>query len=610
MSEPADPINVSMTVADQTRPPATLPQRPLRRLWVCLALVFTALCVIQGGHQLWQSAGLPSGMGSLGLRSDQGCIGAELCRVETVSPGGPADAAGIRVGDRLRREGVNVVFTGVRIGETVAFLRQEPAGARRILVVADPAPSTVVPEYIVAGIIFMLAGALGGLVIARSGGRRSVILIGLAYASYAITGQWPRLWQSVPELYPYFYVPLSVIYYGSPLLFLAGARALRREVSGRDTFGLRLAFWGLVAIQGGILAYQLNAELSGRRGLFGDDAFLAYAIPVLIGYTLAASVLAMTWRESPPEARSRYGIMLIAIGATFLSGLFDMGILLTGNDYTTLSPLLLSWYVAFTAGVCLFTYAILRHRVIDLGFAVNRTLVFGVLSTTLLFAFFLLEWGAEQIIPVETREANMLISAGIAFAIFLTFHHVRDWVEKAIERLFFRIWREKEAALRRFVKQSAFVTRPEALKASSVAAFGRYADEAEVALYVAQPDGYRLDAGQVAGIAPLIDPDAPEMIRLRAEREAFDDGLPPGAALILPMLHRNEITGFFLFGPKGSAETYRPDERSNLSEAAVKIGLDLHALRVEALETESREQRRRADLLERQLEHRLTVGAA
>ena len=46
-----------------------------------------------------------------------------------------------------------------------------------------------------------------------------------------------------------------------------------------------------------------------------------------------------------------------------------------------------------------------------------------------------------------------------------------------------------------------------------------------------------------------------------------------------------------------------------LSEAAARIGLDLYALRIEALEVESREQRRRADLLERQVQRALRSAA-
>ena len=36
------------------------------------------------------------------------------------------------------------------------------------------------------------------------------------------------------------------------------------------------------------------------------------------------------------------------------------------------------------AGASMFAYAVLRHRVIDLGFAVNRTLIYGTLSAILL----------------------------------------------------------------------------------------------------------------------------------------------------------------------------------------------------------------------------------
>jgi hypothetical protein len=451
---------------------------------------------------------------------------------------------------------------------------------------------------------------MGGLVIARSEGRPALVLVGLAYASYAITGQWPRLWQSDGDLFAPFYVVLNIIYYGAPLLFLAGARALRKEVSGRDTLGIRLAFWALVIAQGAILAYQLRAELTGTTGLFGNNAFLAYTVPVFVGYALAAAVLAMAWRESAPAHRSRYGIMLIAIGATFLSGVFDMAVLLTGNDYTTISPLLVGWYVAFLVGAGLFAYAILRDKVIDLGFAVNRTLVYGLLSTVLLFAFWFCEWGLEEIIPAETREANILISAGIAFAIFLTFHHVRDWVEKAIEHMFFRAWREKDAALTKFVKQAAFVTREDNLRTAAVTAFRRYAEDGDVALYAAEPDGYLRKEGWVAGGPDRIGLDEPEMVRLRADLEAFDDGLPADAALILPMIHRNEISGFFLFGPKANGEVFRPDERTILAEAALKIGSNLHALRVDALEIDSREQRQRADILEQQLWRAMSVQSS
>ncbi|GAA0647453.1 PDZ domain-containing protein [Brevundimonas lenta] len=577
-------------------------ERPLRPVWIWLALIFTALCVIQGGHQMWQSSGLPTGLSRVGLNPGA-CAGTTYCRIEAVQPGSPAHKAGIRAGDMIAVERPLDFRRALAPGDTRTYLRLEPTGERRITITGQSRLGQPIPEYVVSSIILMLAGVMGGLVIARSEGRRAVVLIGLAYASYAITGQWPRLWQALGDLYAWFYVVLTVIYYGSPLLFLAGARALRQEVSGRDPIGMGLAFWALIAAQGALLAWQLHAEITGREGLFGDNAFLAYTLPVFIGYALAAVVLALAWREAPPEARSRYGMMLIAIGATFLSGVFDMGILITGNDYTSISPLLIAWYVAFVGGTALFGYAILRHRVVDLGFAVNRTLVYGVLSSTLLFTFFFLEWGAEQVIPSGMREASLLVSAGIALILFLVFERIRHWVEGAIETLFFRSWRENEARLRRFLKDSAFMGRAETLRTAAVAEIRRFSGGAETALYGIEPTGAVLNEGGLRGGVAKLDLDDPALVRLRADREPIQDETAAGlgAVLILPMMQRLEVIGFIALGPKPCGEDYRPDETALLVEAAAKVGLDLHALQVEEL-------RRQVGTLDAQL--KMALGMA
>jgi hypothetical protein len=52
------------------------------------------------------------------------------------------------------------------------------------------------------------------------------------------------------------------------------------------------------------------------------------------------------------------------------------------------------------------------------------------------------------------------------------------------------------------------------------------------------------------------------------------------------------LTGFFALGAKPSADGYRPDERDLLGKAAHQIGLDLHALTIEELESEASALRR------------------
>jgi hypothetical protein len=51
-------------------------------------------------------------------------------------------------------------------------------------------------------------------------------------------------------------------------------------------------------------------------------------------------------------------------------------------------------------GLGLLTHAISRKRLFDFGFAINRTLVYGAISFTLLANFGLAEWGR----PADVRE--------------------------------------------------------------------------------------------------------------------------------------------------------------------------------------------------------------
>ncbi len=70
------------------------------------------------------------------------------------------------------------------------------------------------------------------------------------------------------------------------------------------------------------------------------------------------------------------------------------------------------------------------------------------------------------------------------------------------------------------------------------------------------------------------------------------------AALVAPMVNRNEVMGVVLLGPKPSGLSYRPDEIELVGWASRQVGLDLHALKVEQLEETSVGQRRKITELE------------
>jgi hypothetical protein len=137
----------------------------------------------------------------------------------------------------------------------------------------------------------------------------------------------------------------------------------------------------------------------------------------------------------------------------------------------------------------LLAYAVLRHKLFDLGFAVNRTLVFGAIGVLLLVSFALIEWAIKQAIPKVWYGGGVYISAVIAVSLYLVFNRIHHKVGHAIERLFFHKWQVNETALKRFVAAAAHVEKPEALSGHFVTELGRFTGGAAVLLYARTPEG-------------------------------------------------------------------------------------------------------------------------
>jgi hypothetical protein len=202
------------------------------------------------------------------------------------------------------------------------------------------------------------------------------------------------------------------------------------------------------------------------------------------------------------------------------------------------------------------------------------------------------------------RETHVLLDAAIAVGVFLAFHRVRNAGENLIERLFFHAWHAKEEALRKFVREAPFITRPEALLSAFTKALDRFTSGAGYALYRRTPAGdYARVTATLAEAPEHVDADEPLTVALRAHQTPTycnDAHSTLPGELALPSVHHGELDGFVVLGCKPNGEIYRPDEKEVLGYAAHQVGLDFRALRMEQLEREVAEQSARIrDLLAR-----------
>ena len=565
-------------------------QPKARPLWRGFAIAF-ALFVI-ASNILYIAYAFGDLAGTLGGRltpvpaAEPGVV-----RANAVAPQSPLARAGVTDGNRVR---LDHVFDIVRLswpGEQIGLTLLDAAPPRHVeITVAPYSPDErlrLSRLYQIDGLSALLAAIVGLIILLRSGGRWSLIVLGLAFAGFDYTNYSPL--QNDPSTFPLWEALRLANRCVTPLLFLDFALRFYQENVTPLARWMRPVFavYVLLSAVAGIIAYF--ADVRGTFLAPTEAAFTSLTTGVIFVSAIAAFVLG--WRRSTPALQRRYAVMLVALACFILAALTRIVVgLVTGTGIDDLSHVPIAAVVAFeilaTAAPLLFAYAVLRHKVVDIGFAVNRALVYGVVSGILLVTFGIVEWASEHFLPIKNLEANALIDGGIALAIFLTFHRLRDLAEQVIEGLFFRQWRENEALLRRFVKEAAFIGTKVGLGKAMVGEWTRFSGGAPCALYLAGADrDFVLCQGTLAGAD--IDGDDPLILALRAHGEAVElsdtRSLLP-AALALPLRHRGELSGVMLMAAKPSGDPYRPDEQELLGWAAQQVGLDLQALEAEQLQ--------------------------
>ena len=349
---------------------------------------------------------------------------------------------------------------------------------------------------------------------------------------------------------------------------------------------------------------------------FVNQDFSLWSLVTVVGQLMAIYWTFRGWRSQKAAASNRFGTVLIAFGIALVAQLipviYQLVLRLPGpydrSLATDLHAILINVVVPG-----LLVYAVLRHRVVDIGFAINRTLVYGAVSFVLLASFGVIEWAAEHLLPREMVEKSTWLDGAIAVAVFLTFHRVRDTVEEWVQRLFFHRWRENEAQLRRFVGAAGHFEDEAALARALVAELARFTGTTGIALFRAERDGsFTMAAGELAG-APKTLPDTDLAFAvMRAERAPVELATTlstlPGA-LALPLIDHGTLTGFVLLDERSGGAGYRPDELELLGWATRQVALDFQALRLRLVEQEGRLQAAEINRMVALIGARLTTEA-
>lgn len=370
----------------------------------------------------------------------------------------PLAAAGAKVGDELRFDSASDAYRVLGQDETVRVTLYAAAGSRALTLrpvqdhVVAKAPVAYAAGFLAQGMCTLFALMLSLMIALRrpDSGALRALAIGLLADSLDFAG---------------FYLPGSVIqdalihYLRPPLVLFCVLSGLYFALSLPENrplmrlHGLRIAFWTFVVLMAGLAAAAIVDRTGGLTPAL--SIFLKHSRNVvLMGcFSLTLIALCAAWRRGEETDRHR----LAWIAACF--GIANLYYFMT--NYVALFNLMSERYLdiygslATTAAYAGLGYAVLRHRLFNFSFAVNRTLVFTVTSLLLFLAFWVIEQGVHKLVHFDAVENNAMLGGAIAFGLFFAFNRLHHRVDHWIEHLFFRQWRARESALRAFVPKAA-----------------------------------------------------------------------------------------------------------------------------------------------------------
>ncbi|HEY0380935.1 MAG TPA: hypothetical protein VGC72_01940 [Candidatus Elarobacter sp.] len=234
-------------------------------------------------------------------------------------------------------------------------------------------------------------------------------------------------------------------------------------------------------------------------------------------------------------------------------------------------------------------YAIVRHRVVDIGFVINRALVFGVISGVVIVAFMALEWTLSSVFVRVSKVTSTSLELMLALLLGFSLRGIHSRVDAFIDDLFFRSRHEAERALKTFAREVAYVTDPRVAVARAHGELVGRSGASDAAVYVVTgTEAVRVDPAESAAV-DRVDVDDPALVRMRATR------LPVALADVasafagdhaFPMCVRDTITGAVVLGAKTNGETYAPDEIATVETVVLALGNALDALQTAALKAE------------------------
>jgi hypothetical protein len=508
--------------------------------------------------------------------------------VSAVDPGGPADRAGLRNGD-------------------LVDIRANTLADRFRLLFGQPLAGQPIVLTIQRGVVRQTVSVTPGTVPV---GRWDVWITPfgcLWLALFAALIAWRRP-----------YVPGNLLLSTALVLFAAGA-AVAGGISGGNfaapwawayiiisvfniAFPIAVAFWAAYAsmfarplsqarrlaqwlcyMMAAVSAAIVCAQILGVITLWFDPISLfasvsAYPLFAAIFMALVGSALAIASSRGVDRQRAVWSLIPLASLPIVISTTIFFA-----SSAQTYAGFVTAWGIfngAVLSTPVVLTYVALNRRLIDIGFVMNRALVFTLVSTIVIGVFVLAEWAASEWLVSASHMTSTVIGMVVALGLGLSLRYIHKYVDRFVDRVFFRKRNEDDAALRRFAHEASYVTDRAVLLERAVTTVKEHTEAEEASILVR--DGAASYVSVSNGDRAAISENDPAIVALRTWHKPIDLASFNDSALhgqfAFPMVSRGELVGVLTCGTKRDNEVYAPDESDALLTLAQGVGAALGVL--------------------------------
>jgi signal transduction histidine kinase len=304
--------------------------------------------------------------------------------------------------------------------------------------------------------------------------------------------------------------------------------------------------------------------IQNPSGLYGypEVAYAMFNILLLLPLCILASAasLIVRFRRSGSEVRQQIKWIAFAASLLGLGLLVEVvsALIVAPDDFGTggTQPF---WLKLFQDAVRLSQagipvavgFAVLKYRLYDIDIVINRTLVYGALTASVVAIYVLVVGYLGALFRTGGNLAISLLATG---AVAVLFQPLRDRLQRGVNRLMYGERDDPYAVVSRLGQRLEAALAPDAVLPTII-------ETVREALKLP----YSAIALMENGAAP---------------RVAASVGKPVEKPLRLPLTYQGEPVGELLLGPRGPHETFGPADRRLLEGLARQAGVAAYAVRL------------------------------